>query len=150
VDVRGPPCRSAATRTSGFLTSDLMDDHATMSPHEANSAKWNLGYADGHAPASRARSSTRTSPLRALDASQDWQMYRRLRPCGASRGGRQDSLLTGDVVTLNRPPTASAPYSTGRSLRFSGPAGLLVGGRRPARSSSEMTWRTASIRLRGP
>jgi prepilin-type N-terminal cleavage/methylation domain-containing protein len=57
-----------------FLTSDLMDRKITMGHRLANSAKWHLGFADGHAEAWESKALYEKF-MGGLDTNDDWAKF---------------------------------------------------------------------------
>jgi hypothetical protein len=82
-----------------FLTSDLLDDYTDMSHSSANSARWNLGYADGHTGSFDSKTMYDQFMTQKLDASQDWPLYNQfVRP-----------LVPGGDFQLHATPPAVIP-----------------------------------------
>jgi prepilin-type N-terminal cleavage/methylation domain-containing protein len=58
-----------------FLTSDIMDRESDMSHAVGNTARWNLGYADGHAAPWESKALFNAFTVDDVDASQDWTIF---------------------------------------------------------------------------
>jgi prepilin-type N-terminal cleavage/methylation domain-containing protein len=58
-----------------FLTSDLLDDYGDMSHVSANSARWNIAYADGHTGSFENKTMYEQFTVGKLRTSGEWALY---------------------------------------------------------------------------